>query len=214
MSLQTRQLACTRGERALFARLDMAVEAGHALRILGSNGSGKTSLLRLLCGLAMPTAGVVLWNGQNIRSSREEFNRQLTYLGHAPAIKDDLLAWENLLVAATLAGQPLNRDDAYNALDRLGLEQAADLPVRVLSQGQRKRVALARLQFCTHTPLWILDEPFVALDQASVVQLQQVMNRHLDQNGMIVFTTHQEVALTDGRLHTLDLNQGEACGKF
>lgn len=211
MSLQTRQLACTRGERSLFTNLELSVAPGNALRIAGSNGTGKTSLLRMLCGLSMPASGAVLWNGQNIRSNREEFNRQLTYLGHAAAIKDDLTAWENVVVASTLAGNPIHQDDAYDALDRLGLERAADLPARVLSQGQRKRVALARLQFCTHNPLWILDEPFVALDAASVAELQGTMNRHLDNDGMIIFTTHQEVAFDAGRLHSLDLNQGEPC---
>jgi len=211
MSLQTRHLACTRGERALFSGLDLELETGTALRILGSNGTGKTSLLRMLCGLSVPNAGEVLWNDRNISANREEYNRNLTYLGHAPAIKDDLYAWENVMVASTLAGNPIQKNEAYDALDRLGLEQAADLPTRVLSQGQRKRVALARLQFCGHTPLWILDEPFVALDQSSAGQLQATMNRHLDNNGMIIFTTHQEFELNDDRLLYLDLNQGEAC---
>jgi heme exporter protein A len=211
MTLQTHQLACTRGERQLFANINIDVSAGNALRIIGSNGTGKTSMLRILCGLAMPTDGEVRWNNQNIRSNREEFNQHLTYLGHAAAIKDDLLAWENVVVAATLSGQPVSQDDACEALEQMGLDQAVDLPARVLSQGQRRRVALARLKFCLHTPLWILDEPFVALDKAAVSQLQMTMNRHLENAGMIIFTTHQEIELNGGTQKYFDLNQGATC---
>lgn len=211
MTLQTHQLACLRGERQLFNNVNIDVSAGNVLRIVGSNGTGKTSMLRILCGLSMPSDGEVRWNGQNIRSNREEFNQQLTYLGHAAAIKDDLLAWENVAIAATLSGQSISEDEACEALDQMGLEQAVDLPARVLSQGQRRRVALARLKFCMHTSLWILDEPFVALDKAAVIQLQTTMNSHLKNGGMIIFTTHQEIELSDGCQKTVDLNQDAPC---
>jgi heme exporter protein A len=205
MGLQACQLACTRGDRELFNDVNTAVGAGDALRVAGANGSGKTSLLRMLCGLACPSAGAVRWGGQDIRSLREQFGSQMIYLGHANGVKDDLAAWENLVVAATLGGQPVTREAAYQALDQLGLGQAADLPTRALSQGQRKRVALARLQLGTRQRLWILDEPFTALDHAAVGALCATINGHLARGGMVVYTTHQEIVLDAARMLRLDL---------
>lgn len=213
MTLQAYQLACTRGERQLFDDINFEMCGGDALRVAGPNGCGKTSLLRMLCGLSSPAAGEVRWDGQNIHRQREEFGAQMIYLGHANGVKDDLIAWENLVVASTLSGHPISRDDAYLALDNLGLQLAADLPTRVLSQGQRKRVALARLQFCAQTPLWILDEPFTALDQAALHTLCTTLNGHLERGGMLVYTTHQDIALSARRalILTLDLNQSSPC---
>ncbi len=205
MGLHAFQLGCTRGDRELFSDVSAAVGAGDALRVAGANGSGKTSLLRMLCGLACPSAGAVRWGGRDIRALREEFGSQMIYLGHANGVKDDLAAWENLVVAATLGGQRVTREAAYQALDQLGLGQAADLPTRALSQGQRKRVALARLQLGTRQRLWILDEPFTALDHAAVGALCATINGHLAQGGMVVYTTHQEIVLDAGRMLRLDL---------
>jgi heme exporter protein A len=212
MSLQACQLACTRGERALFQAVELEVTPGDAMRIAGANGSGKTSLLRMLCGLSTPAAGEVRWNGRPIRAMREEYGGQLIYIGHGNGVKDDLLAWENVMVAATLGGAPVSRDAAYDALERLGLGAQADLPTRALSQGQRKRVALARLHVSTAQPLWILDEPFTALDQAAVAALCATVDRHLGGGGMAIYTTHQDIALAARRQLTLDLNlRGPAC---
>ena len=206
MTLQAYQLTCTRGERQLFNNIHFAISAGDAMRVVGANGSGKTSLLRLLCGLSSPVEGEVRWNGKNITKIREEFASQLIYLGHANGVKDDLLAWENVLISSVLSGNPITRDDAYAALDSLGLQQAADLPTRALSQGQRKRVALARLQFGLNAPLWILDEPFTALDQKTVMHLCETLNQHLHRGGMLIYTTHQEIELRPGQMLTLDLS--------
>jgi len=211
MTLQAHRLACTRGERELFNDINFDLTAGDAMRVAGTNGSGKTSLLRLLCGLAYPAAGEVRWHGRNIRAVREEFGSQLIYLGHANGVKDDLLAWENVLIAATLSGHAVSRDQAYEALEALGLARAADLPTRALSQGQRKRVALARLWLGLHKPLWILDEPFTALDQRAVLELCGTLNRHLAQGGMVIYTTHQEIELNAQRLLHLDLSRETAC---
>jgi heme exporter protein A len=211
MTLQAIGLACNRGERQLFNQINFELVAGDAMCVAGTNGSGKTSLLRMLCGLSFPAEGEVRWSGRNIRHSREEFASQLIYLGHANGVKDDLLAWENLLISATLAGHPISRDQAYQALDQLGLEREADLPTRALSQGQRKRVALARLQFGMHAPLWILDEPFTALDQKSVSHLCATLAMHLDGGGMLVYTTHQAIELRAHRSLTLDLSQESLC---
>lgn len=211
MALQTHQLACTRGERQLFSDLNFEIKAGDAVRVAGSNGSGKTSLLRLLCGLSFPTAGEVRWYGSNIRHVREEFCSQLNYLGHANGVKDDLLAWENVVIACTLSGNPVSEKQACAALEQLGLGRAAHLPTRSLSQGQRKRVALARLSLTTKAPLWILDEPFTALDQAAVTELCNTLNQHLMRDGMVIYTTHQEIDLNAQRLLCLDLNRSGVC---
>jgi heme exporter protein A len=211
MTLQGFGLACTRGDRELFHNIDVGLAPGDALRVAGANGSGKTSMLRLLCGLACPSEGEVLWKGRNIRSVREEFGSQLVYLGHANGVKDDLAAWENVAVNATLAGLPTGREQACAALEELGLSHTADLPTRALSQGQRKRVALARLQLGIRQPLWILDEPFTALDQRAVGVLAATMARHLGNGGMVVYTTHQEVQLGAQRMLTLDLGGHQPC---
>jgi heme exporter protein A len=211
MTLQAHQLTCVRGERRLFRRVDVEISAGEALWVSGANGSGKTSLLRILCGLTQPAEGEVRWQGRSIRASREEFCRNLVYLGHANGVKDDLLAWENIVVASSLSGKPVTQGDAVQALKQLGLGRAVSLPTRVLSQGQRKRVALARLQLSTAIPLWILDEPFAALDQNSVTGLCGTINHHLASGGMVIYTTHQEVGITAQRVRRLDLSPGAAC---
>jgi heme exporter protein A len=211
MSLQGFQLGCTRGERELFSNLNFQIEAGDAMQVAGANGSGKTSLLRMLSGLTSPAEGEVRWVGRDIRSIREAFGSQLIYLGHANGVKDDLFAWENVVVASTLAGNPVSRDDAYDVLDQLGLDRAADLPTRSLSQGQRKRVALARLWLCKKTTLWILDEPFTALDKNAVIELCATLDGHLARGGMVIYTTHQEINLCAQRQLNLDLGQDTQC---
>jgi heme exporter protein A len=215
MSLQAHQLTCVRGDLQLFAGVSFALEAGDAMRVAGTNGSGKTSLLRMLAGLSMPDEGEVRWNGRDIRRQREEFCSKLVYLGHASGVKDDLLAWENLVIASTLAGMPVECDDALDALEQLGLERAAWLPTRALSQGQRKRVSLARLSLQllapAPAPLWILDEPFTALDVAAVDALCATLDRHLARGGMVIYTTHQEIRLTAQRLLSLDMSGRAPC---
>jgi heme exporter protein A len=211
MTLQAFELVCTRGDRQLFNHVNFEIHPGEALHVAGSNGSGKTSLLRMLCGLASPAAGEVRWSGRNIRLVREEFASQLLYLGHASAVKDDLTAWENVTVAETLSGNRVTRAGAYQALDQIGLGRAADLPTRALSQGQRKRVALARLALGTAAPLWILDEPFTALDHKAVTELCGTLNGHLAQGGMVIYTTHQEIELVARSVQRLDLSQASAC---
>jgi heme exporter protein A len=205
MSLQAQQLCLTRGERTLLRELSFSLEPGDALRVSGENGSGKTSLLRILAGLAQPGAGRVCWHGENIATLREQYHAQLIYLGHAQGIKDDLLAWENLVLAARLAGHRIDAERACVALAQQGLRAQAELPVRALSQGQRKRVALARLHLGLAQPLWILDEAFTALDVASVAKLVERIGQHLAGGGMLVYTTHQEIILPAGRSRVLDL---------
>lgn len=211
MTLQGYQLACSRGERHLFTDINFEIQGGDALHIAGTNGSGKTSLLRLICGLAYPAAGEVRWNGKNIRNDREDFCRELIYLGHANGVKDDLAAWENLVINATFSGHPITREQAWTALDKLGLDEVGHLPTRVLSQGQRKRVALARLWLEQAPKVWVLDEPFTALDRDAVKQLCQKLEEHLASGGLVVYTTHQEISLGTGRMLRLNLGEEVPC---
>jgi heme exporter protein A len=211
MSLASSSLGAVRGERVLFSGIGLTLREGEALWVKGGNGSGKTTLLRLLCGLGVPHEGEVLWRGQPVRRLRESFHRHLLYVGHASGVKDDLLAWENLVAAAALAGQRCTRAMACDALTRIGLGDQAALAAAVLSQGQRRRVALARLYLGSLPQLLVLDEPFSALDQRAIAILCARLDAHLAAGGMVVYTTHQPVALTASRLEQLDLSMACAC---
>lgn len=190
--LEVTDLECVRGNRTLFAGVGFALRGGELLRAAGANGSGKTSLLRIVCGLLVPTRGEVRWRGSDIRSLREDYGRQLLYVGHANAVKDDLTASENLAVTCTLAGIPASGGQVRAALHRLGLAGCEKLPVRVLSQGQRRRLALARLALGGSVPLWVLDEPFTALDAAAVDCVQTLILEQLGRGAAVIFTTHQD----------------------
>ena len=202
--LEITDLECQRGDRRLFADVNFSLDKNELLHIYGHNGSGKTTLMRTVCGLITPDKGSVRWAGERIHKQRDEFAAELVYLGHKNGIKDDLTGVENLLVACRLDGMHVNRKQAWDALESMGLRGHEDLPARVLSQGQQKRVALARL-LLTHAPLWILDEPFVGLDVAAVDLLQSVIRSHVAQGGMVMLTTHQEVELTSGKVKKLRL---------
>lgn len=202
--LTVHDLVCERGGRALFRDLNFELERGVLLHVRGANGSGKTTLLRMLCGLTPPAAGKVAWEGEDIRGLREDYSAHISYIGHHPAVKDDLSALENLRMTQSLVGQPVTIAQAKAALTTVGLKGRANLPVRVLSQGQRRRVALARLWLCD-TPLWVLDEPFNALDVEAAALLERHIEMHLGQGGMVVLTTHQELGIAAQRMHTLQL---------
>ena len=201
-------LQCVRGDRTLFSDLNLSVNEGELLHIKGVNGSGKTSLLRLLTGLMSAAEGEIRWLGKNIKKLREEYQKDMLYIGHMPGIKGDLTALENLRVNNAINGSMVSEDDAWKALGEIGLKGREDLPARVLSQGQQRRVALAKM-LVTKTKLWILDEPFVALDVKAVAMLQDVLAAHLHQNGMIVLTTHQEFSISSGNLKIVDLGPGD-----
>jgi len=193
--LQGISLACVRGDRELFKDINFSLEAGGLMQVRGPNGSGKTSLLRMLCGLSNPAAGEIHWNGASIRSLNGDYFAAMTYIGHLSGTKDDLTVIENLRISSALAGYEINNTQASEALGYMGLGGREVLPVKILSQGQRRRVALARLLVCK-TSLWILDEPLVALDVLAVKLIQELLERHLKQGGMVVMTTHQEIDLT------------------
>ncbi len=206
--LEVIKLQCTRGDRRLFSDVGFVLQAGELLHLYGHNGSGKTTLMRTLCGLIAPTAGEVRWKGEAIRRQRDEYAADLLYLGHKNGLKDDLTGVENLRVACRLSGLHPTENQAWEVLERMGLRGHEDLPARVLSQGQQKRVALARL-LLSKAPLWVLDEPFVGLDAAAVGLLESVVTEHVANGGMVVLTTHQEVALTSGKIKKLRLGWKE-----
>ena len=193
--LELRDLACVRGEARLFAGLSASLRPGGLLRVLGGNGAGKTSLLRMICGLATPARGAVFWRGEPVQRLREEFGRELVYLGHAAALKDDLSGRENLRLACALGGHAAGEGEADAALAAAGLAARSRLPARSLSQGQRRRVALARLAIEPAAALWVLDEPFNALDAAATEWLLGLVGAQLGRGGMVVLTSHQSVAL-------------------
>ena len=192
--LEARTLTCVRGERQLFADLDLAVSAGECLHVRGENGVGKTSLLRLLTGLSKPESGEILWSSQSITKDPSAYHRQLLFLGHRDALKEDLTALENLQLYAALDDIHLPEDKALAALWRFGLRGRERLTVNCLSAGQKRRVLMARM-LTRQAKLWILDEPFNALDIHAVQALQGLIAEHLEQGGLVVLTSHQEVSL-------------------
>ena len=203
--LEAISLDCQRGDRLLFSGVDFRVDAGEALHVLGENGCGKTSMLRMLCGLSPPLTGEIRWQGALINTLGEDYHRALCYLGHHNAIKDELTPLENLLTAAHFAEHPLSEGEALEALETFGLAGREDLACRYLSQGQKRRVALARL-VSNPQPLWILDEPYVALDTAAIGVVVGLIGAHLQRGGLAVLTTHQPVELPAATVRRLELH--------
>jgi len=202
--LKVSSLECVRGERRLFAGVGFRLGGGELLSLQGENGCGKTSLLRLLCGLSPAAAGEILWRGEPIGRLGDDYRRELCYLGHHNAIKDELTPLENLLARARLAGEALGEGAALDALEQVGLAGREDLACRYLSQGQKRRVALARL--CTERrALWLLDEPYVALDAAAIELVAGLIGAHLQRGGLTVLTTHQAVNIAGATVRELRL---------
>ena len=189
--LAAQDLAVFRGERLVFRDLSLSVPAGGALVLAGPNGSGKSTLLRLLAGLVRPAAGRLLWDGADVLSDVADHGRRVAYLGHLDAIKPGLTVTENLRFAAAVSGRSIPA-----ALEAVGLEVLADLPARMLSAGQKRRLALSRLVLSI-APLWLLDEPTLGLDSASVERFGGLMARHRDAGGLVVAATHLPLPLPD-----------------
>ena len=192
-----------RGERTLFQQLDLCLLPGHALHLKGPNGSGKTTLLRILCGLLWPTEGELRVNDTAIAPGDPSLRSMVGFLGHADALKLELEATENLQFARTLSGHaPL--PDPLPLLAQVGLAAQATLETRALSAGQRRRLGIARMIACDHR-IWILDEPFTALDTQGIALLSGVLEQALDESRAVVFTSHQAAPLPSQRLRVLEL---------
>lgn len=193
--LSVEGLGCIRGDRPVFAGLDMALHAGDALVLSGANGSGKSSLLRMLAGLLPPAVGAIRWRGADVDKAPEAHAARLHYLGHQNAIKPTLTVAENLYPWAALRG---GRGEIREALAAFGLADLADAPGRLLSSGQTRRLALARL-LAAPAPLWLLDEPGVGLDRRALGDLGDVIAAHRARGGLVVLATHQDLGLPDAR---------------
>jgi heme exporter protein A len=207
--LEAAKLECVRGDRKLFSDVSFSLTSGSLLQITGTNGSGKTSLLRIICGLAMPESGEVRWQGANIRSLGEEYSSSIAYLGHRNGIKEELSSVENLRISAGLAGFKLSREQAKNALKQVGLAGRENLPTRFLSEGQKRRCALARLVACS-ARLWVLDEVLASLDAVAVRLVECMIEGHLSDEGIAIVATHQELNLGAGSFQRLELKAGTA----
>jgi heme exporter protein A len=190
--LQARALNCVRGERQLFSGLDLQVFSGECLHVRGANGVGKTSLLRLLTGLAKPDSGEIFWNHQAITKESAQYHRELLFLGHRDALKEDLTALENIEMYAAIDELALSQEQALSSLWRFGLRGREYLPVNCLSAGQKRRILMARMA-TRQAKLWILDEPFNALDKNAVHALQKLITEHLEYGGLVVLTSHQDI---------------------
>jgi heme exporter protein A len=203
--LEISNLACSRGDHRLFSGLSFSLHPGQIMQIQGANGSGKTSLLRTLCGFITPDEGKIAWCGEDVRILAEDYYAQMMYLGHLNAIKDELSALENLRISAGMSGDQLSETEAIAALRRMGLKGRERLPTKVLSQGQRRRVSLARL-LVSDAKLWILDEPLAALDVGAVAMIGDLIAEHLAGGGMVIFTTHQPLVVDGIEMRSLMLS--------
>ncbi|UZT76601.1 cytochrome c biogenesis heme-transporting ATPase CcmA [Ectopseudomonas chengduensis] len=207
--LEAVALSCERDWRMLFEQLHFALQPGDMLQISGPNGSGKTSLLRLIAGLRQPTSGDILLQGQALAEQRSELARNLLWIGHAAGIKGLLTAEENLAWLCALH-RPASRKAIWQALEAVGLRGFEDVPCHSLSAGQQRRVALARLYLADTPPLWVLDEPFTALDKSGVAQLEAHLAGHCERGGVVVLTTHHSLQRIPATYRDLDLGQHAA----
>ena len=200
--LETRELACERGGLRLFTALRFALDAGSLLRVRGANGSGKTTLLRTLAGLTRPSQGEVRWRGEPIGDA---YRKEMLFLGHAAALKDELTVRENLHFSSRISSLQISAEKIKAALDSLGIARLADLPARFLSQGQRRRAALARLPLASGVALWLLDEPFAALDDEAIERVSALCAAHLAAGGVLVLTSHQDIPIAAPDTRSIEL---------
>jgi heme exporter protein A len=194
-TFEARSLLCIRDDRVLFEDLSFTIDSGQALVLEGRNGSGKTSLLRILCGIRLPESGALFWQGKDIFRLGPEFHEHIAYLGHKDGSKLDLTPLENLRIARGL-GKAQADIDLEEALDQVGLYGFEDIPTRNLSAGQQRRLAIARL-LVTDAKLWILDEPFTSLDRKGIEHMERLFEGHLKHGGMAAMTTHHRIGFRD-----------------
>jgi heme exporter protein A len=202
--LEAQDLAARRGHSTLFTGVSFRLAQGRVLTLTGPNGSGKTTLLRILAGLTAPWSGHVRWQDQAVTPFAPRIRQDALLAGHVPGLKDELTAAENLEIQCALAGQPVPASNVRAALEAVALGAAHALPAGVLSQGQRRRVSLARLML-VQRPLWLLDEPATALDTAGLALLARLVGAHVVAGGIVVATTHQALDLPPERMTALAL---------
>ncbi len=205
-TLEGKHLHLWRGERHVLRGVNFTVAAGQCLQLTGPNGSGKTSLLRTICGLSYPEAGSVHWRGEDIRQDLPAFHAQMTYLGHEPPLKMELTARENLKYWIGVRRRSSDREMAQ-ALEQVGGDRWADRPVHTLSAGQKRRVALAGL-LLSAVSLWLLDEPTTNLDVDGQRQVGTLIEEHLASGGLAVVAVHHALQMSPQGLHTLELGNG------
>lgn len=196
-------LVCIRGERIVFADLDFSLAPGEAILLLGPNGSGKSSLLRLMAGLLRPTAGTLTWGGVPVADDPEAHGGRSRYIGHHDAIKPVLSVRENVAFWSRLWSGDGSEATVRAALDAFTIPHLLDVPGRWLSAGQKRRVNLARL-LAAPAPLWLLDEPTTALDRATVAVVERLLDTHRARGGMVVLSTHMDVALPGAKVLQMD----------
>ena len=194
--LIVRDLSCICGQKQLFTNLSFEIGEGQWLHLKGENGSGKTSLLRILATLTKPVEGQITWNGSDIYSELENYRGDLAYVGHDQSLKDELTPLENLEFLLGIDGKSIDSKQALEMLWQFGLYGCENLPIRYLSAGQKRRVLLARLVL-RQAKLWLLDEPFNALDVSAVQYLTDLIRGHLANGGMAIVTSHQEIKLPE-----------------
>lgn len=204
MGLLASELTCIKRDRILFEQLSVSLSPGQLIYLRGPNGAGKTSLLRILTGLSAADEGTVRYQGNAITDDAGNFYTDLIYLGHKPGLNATLSAIENLHFWLAQHQRPFDSQRAYSALEKLGLVGLEDIPVRLLSAGQQRRAALARL-WLKPARIWILDEPFTALDTQGVALLESTFAAHVADGGMILTTSHQPLSARAGEVTVLDL---------
>ena len=204
LTLEAVDLACIRDDRTLFSDLAFRITPGEALLLEGRNGSGKTSLLRILCGIRLPDAGMITWGGTDISKLGPDYHEHTAYVGHRDGIKLDLTPLENLAMARAL-GKP-NDTTLEAALEQVDLYGFEDVLTRNLSAGQQRRLALARL-LVTDTVLWILDEPFTSLDVHGIQVIEELLDNHTSRGGMLAVTSHHAVNLANTRIQRVNLSE-------
>lgn len=206
-ALRVQKLECIRGDRSLFRDFAFDLRNGGLLQVHGQNGSGKTSLLRMICGLLPPATGEIAWNGTPVREAADDYKASLSYVGHLNGVKDEFNAIENLRLSARLIDLESSDAAVHDALEGFGLSAVKHLPCKVLSQGQRRRLALARLKLSRARPLWVLDEPFAALDSAGIAAMSSLLEDHLARGGLALLTTHQDVPIVAPGMQSIQLGQ-------
>jgi len=203
--LEVVELECIRENRHLFSKLNFSLHSGQLQHLVGANGSGKTSLLRILSGLSLPESGKILWRGLRVEGAWESYYQNLTYIGHANGIKAELTPFENIQIYSLLGSGETSKN-IESALDQAGLGAFRDQPCRTLSMGQCRRVALARL-FLSQARLWLLDEPVTGIDESGVKEFEQLFERHIDNGGIILLTSHRLLCKNVTKFPTIQIGR-------